>query len=263
MGELCQTINGIACAVLDDGYKASFSNSGTSSASRKIKCAWTDAPALKSYLLTANNTTISGFTFEVGEEHPLYVGLFVDTVDIEPLNGLFKEAVLVVGYKPSEFDPLEPTVIREDRIGIASNVVPLMKESFKFGDGKSGERDADYLVAYIHYSVTFKNVSTVPIGAVMTCYSKVHSGTMTVKIGSGSSTTVPGDQVLYNGIEDIVVGYTSSGPQKFDVTHNFLIAPISLQKEYNPYSTAGNVWDRFEVVTPTKYGTANFSSLGV
>jgi hypothetical protein len=263
MGELCQTINGIACAVLDDGYKASFSNSGTNSAVRRIKCAWADAPALKTYLLTANNTTISGFTFEVGEEHPVYGGLFADTVDIEPLSGLFKDAILNVAYKPSEFDPTEPTVIREDRIGIASEVFPLMKESFKFGDGKSGSRDAEYLVAYLHYSVTLKNVSTVPIGAVINCLNKVHSGTMTVKIGNGSSTTVPGNQVLYNGIEDIVVGYTSSGPQKFDVTHNFLVAPISLQKEYNPYSTAANVWDRFEVVTPTKYGTANFSSLGV
>jgi hypothetical protein len=256
-------MNGISYAECDEGWEEKPSNDGNSSGRRKIRCAWDDRTALADHILSANSTVVAGIPIDVGVAHPAYSNWYAQSVSITPVTEKREQAFIDIGYKPLEFDPIEPTLIREERLGLANEVFPLLSHSVKFPDGTKADNDEDFLLTYMTYKVTLKNVTTVPLGAVLSCLNKVHSGTMTIRVGSTNFGTIAGDQVLYQGIDDIVVGYTSGGAQRFDVTHNFLISPISLNKMYNPNSTAANVLARYETVTPAKYQTANLSSLGV
>jgi hypothetical protein len=256
-------MSGINYAECDEGYVERPNNDGTSSGTRKIRCAWDDRVALTSYILSENTVSVAGITIDVGSAHPSYPQWYAMGAAISPVTEKREQAYIEIAYKPLEFDPTEPALIREDRLGLANEVIPLAAHSVKFGDGTKADNEEDFLLTYMTYKVTLKNVTTVPMSAVLNCLNKVHSGTMTLRVGATNLGSCPGDQVLYQGIDDIVVGYTSAGVQRFDLTHNFLIAPIGLNKMYNPNSLATDVFARFETVTPSKYLTANFTTLGV
>jgi len=268
VSDLCYTKSGIAYAELEDGWTATFTGSSGGTGRRKLKCAWADHVTLMDYLLSANSFTVTGIDFVVGEQHPRYPSLFVDSVTPTPEGkptgeSAWQDAVLDVTYRTLQFDPLDPQVIREDSVSLASEVVPLLRESVQFADESTMDRDAEMLITYLNYRVTLKGVSTVPLAAVYACLNHVSDANLNFKIGTGSSYAISGDQVLYQGIDDIKIAYTAGGAQKFDVTHSFLISPVSLNKEYNPNSTAANVFDRYEDVTPPKFEAANMSALGV
>ncbi len=101
------------------------------------------------------------------------------------------------------------------------------------------------------------------MAAVKNCMQKVNNSTMTVRVGTGSSTTYTSEFVVYTGIDEINISYTMSGSQRFDVSHNFLCSPVNMNFEYNANSTATDIVSRYERVTPAKYLQADFTTLGI
>lgn len=263
---LCETIGGVACNKQDTGYDATLSNEGASSCSATIRylCNFSDHITLANYLLEQ----YVGPTYVVGAQHPYYLNYFATSMKVGTLSApdqSWKYATLDVTYKPLQFDPAQPSVIYEDSIAVSGEVLPLLKQSVTFVNPPFNQidRDANYLMEYLTYKRTLKNVTTVPLPAVLNCLNKVNATAMTLHVGSTNSYPVPTEQVLYNGIDEVKISYTPSGSQRFDVTHSFLVSPVNLNFEYNANNNAANVMDRFERVTPNKYELADMSSLGV
>ena len=260
---LCLTMNSIPYAECDEGFEENPTVGTDSGGRRQLRCAWADRTALADYILTANSATVSGIDLQVGVAYSAdYPSWFANSVRITPDDAGRNFAKLDVTYKPVAFDPLSPALIREERIGLSTEIVPLDLQN---DDGSSTDSFAEgTLITYLTYKITLKNITTVPMAAVINCLNKTHTaaGTFTIRVGS-SSTTVDGDQVLYQGIDDLQIGYTSGGGQRFDVTHNFLISPVGLNKVYNPAATDTYFFDRFVDAKPKRYDAADLSTLGV
>ena len=263
----CETIGGIRVSPQAANFQGDFTNvagSGQNGSTATIRyiVPFAEHIAVLSALLEAYVTP----NYIVGMQHPNYGGMFCYDVKVSTLaseSDPIAFAVLDASYKPLPFNPSSPAVIYEDQITVNGEVQPIMQESMTFADGTQLPRDEGYLIQYLTYKRTLKNVSTVNLSAVTNCQNKVNSGAMTLHVGTANAVSIPAEYVLYVGIDDIKIQYTMSGSQRFDVTHCFLISPINLNYAYNPNSLAANVTDRFERVTPNKYEQADMSSLGI
>ena len=273
MRSLCDQMNGINYAEDDTAYVFTVSNSQNGSATRRFFCAWSDAGTLCDYIRSANSVT-GLVELTVGLAHPNVSGIYASDISVKPdgkylSNGAWEYAQLDVQYKPLAFDPQSPSIVRETDIKVVTDLQTLPQKSVKFDNGTNPPQfttiDTDLLVCSMAYSVTLKGVTQVDMGTVCNSLNKVSSGNFTVRVGANVY-SIAGDQVLYQGIDDVKSAFTSnssSSVQKFDVTHNFLISPVSLTKVYNPQATGTTMADKYQATVPPRYDSANLMGLGV
>lgn len=198
-------------------------------------------------------------------EHPTIKYCFAETFDLKPSGlplglGTWQYAHIEVGYRTLFFDP---TDLKEVHVKTRSQSITLPAAAMEFQDEENNDPSSQSLpidpaipIAFQDIAVTLHLQSTIDEPTWDSCKNCVNQSAINV-VGPGGLTW-PAGHLLYLGW-DIDEKFTSGG-KIFEVTHNFLGAPVDHRKEFNP--STGD----FELVSTKvggnfKFGQADFNQL--
>ena len=257
-------INGIPCNESNEGYEITLGE--TSSATRRLHCAWINAVSLANYL-KGSTQNVNGNTIIVGrQQHPTINYLYVDNVKIAPIGkavaeGTWTYAQLDISYKSLPFggSSTNPATLRVETIETEAKYITIPADVLKADNESVGEPQQKF-VALVRYSVTLYRQSTIPLNAILNCLGKVNGGQMTIDLGEGNSATSDVGTVLYLGPSNLSRTITENEVEDWVITHNFLISPVS----HNKMLANGQYRDvlhKSDDAPP--YETADLSAVGV
>lgn len=259
------TAGGIAFDELAEGSEINYGHNPR--ATRKLRCAWADAPDLAKELWGISNYIGGVFFAPNPAKHPMFNGLVCNDVTITPLGKptgaehTWAEAILTVDYGlPITDNFLEFTYDHSVETSTRA------KEAWEFVDENkstvTGEllEDMNVSVQFLNMNITQYKFPTDPTTVITSLLGKVNNA---VFFGHAIGT------VLYSGAtvnSSYFITDTSDvvdDKKYFTIRHSFLVSPFDHRKKWNEQTGSYQfVRAKFDN-TLELWGTGDFSQLGI